>query len=162
MGYEQHKPFIRSLIALSHCIGSSFRIYLHGAQCGDWSWSPRLTNLTGTGAWLLRNVSICNGEVPTPHPTRTVLSTDCWFHQKISEINIYDIIDINLFVALFQEHVEIGNWILHYINQIFCWAYFVCTKGSGVVVPCNMESSETVHILFSLKLHDRYCNTNQL
>ena len=71
-----------------------FKIYLHGVSL---SWSPRLTNLPCTGAWL-RYVSICKSPPPTSarhHPALTVLSTYCWFHQRISEIS--------LFVALFQE-----------------------------------------------------------
>ena len=70
------------------------KIYLHGVSL---SWSPRLTNLPCTGAWL-RHVSICKSPPPTSarhHPALTVLSTYCWFHQRISEIS--------LFVALFQE-----------------------------------------------------------
>ena len=68
---------------------SSFRLYLHGVRCeSDLHASQTCLALEPGCCWMCLFVS----PLPTSarhHPALTVLSTDCWFHQRISEINLF-------------------------------------------------------------------------
>ena len=110
--------------------------------CEMWVWSPRLTNLPGTGAWLRRIVSICKSPphlspaTPRTYSTFNILmisSKDFWNQ------HLY----FSLFVALFQEQVGIESSTIT-INFIY-WEYFVCSSRSSGTMKYEVFMTVCVH-----------------